>query len=446
MSVSETTPSIDHYSNLFQTFETGLNGGSDHTIHDVRRAALEALRREGFPTRRDEAWRHTNPAPLSSGLFGPVDAPRPDDGTLSTWTVAGLTEGARLVFINGKFDESASRLPDTPHGVRIRRLSQAIADGDAAVASFLGRIASSEEGGLAALNTAFIDDGALIAVESGIDYTTPVEIIYLTTPGEQATLVTPRTLVVAAQGSRLQLVETFVSLGEGEHLTAPVTEISLGDEARVEHTRIQNDTHQGHHASLLFVNEAQDSNFTSHSLGLGGGFVRNDVTTVLAGERIESTLNGLFLSRGEEHVDNYTSIEHAAPGCESHELYKGVLADKSHGVFRGKIHVHQIAQQTDAYQSNQNLLLGDDAEIMSKPQLEIYADDVKCSHGSTKGELDEQAIFYLRARGIGEAAARRVLTRAFADELVERISHDAIRAHVEALVTQRLDQLLDSGE
>ena len=170
------------------------------------------------------------------------------------------------------------------------------------------------------------------------------------------------------------------------------------------------------------------------------------MTTVLAGERIESTLNGLFLSRGEEHVDNYTSIEHAAPGCESHELYKGVLADKSHGVFRGKIHVHQIAQQTDAYQSNQNLLLGDDAEIMSKPQLEIYADDVKCSHGSTTGELDEQAIFYLRARGIGEAAARRVLTRAFADELVERISHDAIRAHVEALVTQRLDQLLDSGE
>lgn len=444
MSSSETTASIQHYTTLFRSFEESLNGGADHAAHTMRRQALAHLQEEGFPTHRDEAWRHTNPAALSAPAFAPAAAMAPMPDVIDKWTVAALTDGPRLVFINGRFEPAASRLIDLPTGIRVRRLAEAIAANDPATVEHLGASGSHSTGGFAALNTAFLDDGVLVAADAGATCEIPVEILHITQPGPTATLVTPRTLIVAAEGSHLQVMETFVSHGEGTHLTAPVTEFVLGAGARVEHTRLQCDTEEGHHASVLHVHEAEDANFTSHSLGLGGQLVRNDVTTVLAGERIESTLNGLFLGRNEEHADNYTSIEHAAPNCQSHELYKSVLADRSHGVFRGKIHVHQIAQKTDAYQSNQSLLLSDDAEIMSKPQLEIYADDVKCSHGSTTGELDETAIFYLRTRGIGEETAKMVLTRAFADELVERIGHPDIRAHVEALVTDRLDQVLSS--
>jgi Fe-S cluster assembly protein SufD len=440
----ESTQNIEHYGSLFSASEADLSGGASSTVHAVRQAALEALRREGFPTRHDEAWRHTNPAPLLAELYRPTGKISLTESGLSDWSIEGLGDGPLLVFVNGQFDEAHSRLTDVPDGVQIQRLSEAIANKNAHVAEHLGKIAQCEDGGFAALNTAFVDDGALVSLDPSTLWDVPVEILYITRPGPEPTLVTPRTSVIAGDGSQVQFVESFVTIGEGDHLTTPVTEIWLGVGAQVEHTRLQIDTDQGHHTSSLFVREGEDARFTSHSIGLGGKLVRNDVTTFLAGERIVSTLNGLFLSRGQEHVDNYTSIEHAAPNCESHELYKGILADKSNGVFRGKIHVHQIAQQTDAYQSNQNLLIGDDAGIMSKPQLEIYADDVKCSHGSTTGELDDEAIFYLRARGIGEATARGVLTRAFADELVDCISHEAIRSHVDALVTLRLEQVLKS--
>ncbi|MBT3341610.1 MAG: Fe-S cluster assembly protein SufD [Gemmatimonadetes bacterium] len=445
MSSNNPITSIEHYATLFETFESRLNGGARHAIHAVRQAALKSLRDEGFPTHRDEAWRHTNPAPLSTPAFTPAETVTADPETISPWTVAGLSAGPRLVFVNGRYVEDASRAAQLPEGVRVRRLAEAITAGDAAVTEHLGRSESHCAGGFAALNTAFLDDGVLVFVDAGVTLEAPVEILHITRPDSTPTLVTPRTLIVAAAGSRLQVMETFVSLGEGDYLTAPVTEVVLAAGAHVEHTRLQSDTDVGHHASVLHVQEGEDATFISHSLGLGGRLVRNDVTTVLAGERISSTLNGLFLSRGQEHIDNYTSIEHAAPNCESHELYKGVLTDKAQGVFRGKIHVHQIAQQTDAYQSNQNLLLSDDAGIMSKPQLEIYADDVKCSHGSTTGELDEDAMFYLRTRGIGKATAMQVLTRAFADELVDRISNPVIRQHVELLVTRRLNELLDGG-
>ncbi|MBT4610755.1 MAG: hypothetical protein HOC05_11995, partial [Gemmatimonadetes bacterium] len=300
----ESTQSIEHYGSLFTAFEAGLNGGASSTVHTVRQAALEALRREGFPTRHDEAWRHTNPAPLSTGLYGPTDTTSLTTSDLSDWSIEGLQDGPLLVFVNGQFSEAHSRLTDIPDGVQIQRLSEAIAGENALVAEHLGKIAQVEDGGFAALNTAFVDDGVLVSVDPSTLWDVPIEILYITRPGPNPTLVTPRTLVVAGDGSQVQFVETFVTIGAGDHLTTPVTEIWLGVGATVEHTRLQIDTDQGHHTSSLFVREGEDARFTSHSIGLGGKLVRNDVTTVLAGERIVSTLNGLFLSRGQEHVDN----------------------------------------------------------------------------------------------------------------------------------------------
>lgn len=431
--MTDANDTISSYADAFAGFEASLNGGASSALHTQRRSALARLQSDGLPTARFEAWRHTNPAPLTREAFLPVDAGQLTQADIAPHIVD--TDGPLLVFCDGVFDAELSRLPSLPAGVSISRLADAPDEVTAGLA---------DHGGFATLNSAFVRDGAVVDVAAGKALDDLVQILHVSSgrPG----LIVPRVFVRAADDSNLRLVESFVGKAGSSTLTAAVTEVSVGARAQVELVRLHAHGADAMHSGTLHVTEQEDSRFTAHTFVLSGALVREDVHTVLQGERIVSTLNGLSLPLADNHVDHFTTIEHAAPACSSHELYKGIVGGQARSVFRGKIHVHQIAQQTDAYQSNQNLLMSDDAEINSKPQLEIYADDVKCSHGSTTGQLDEEALFYLRARGIGLANARRVLTRAFADDLVDRVSDETLRTHIETLVAARLDEVLTNGE
>ena len=433
---------LDRYLAAFEGFERSLNGGAGR-LQARRREAIARVADLGLPTSRYEAWSHTNPAPLTHTFFAPVAEP----GTLTAAEVRPLladgVDGAALVFVDGCYAPDLSRPGSLPGGVRVCSLGE-VGAGEAEELDDLGAHTLDLDESFAALGTAFARDGAFISVPAGAAVEEPIQIVHA---ASGRGLTTPRAFVAAGANSRVTLVETLAGTGDGDgRLAAPVTEISVGPGAAVEYGRVHLHGGAGCHAGTLHVKEAGEARFTAHTLCLTGRVVREDVTTLLDGEGIDSTLNGLFLPRARELVDNYTTIEHAAPNCNSHELYKGILGGRAQGVFRGKIHVHQVAQKTDAFQSNQNLLLSDDAQVTSKPQLEIYADDVRCSHGSTTGQLDAPALFYLRSRGVGLAEARRVLTRAFAGELVERVTHEGLRAHVERLVTRRVDEVLAGEE
>ncbi|MFH1569904.1 MAG: Fe-S cluster assembly protein SufD [Gemmatimonadota bacterium] len=439
--VRTTTPDVrEWYRASQERFERHLNGEGE-AARALRRAALERLAAAGFPTARDEGWRHTNPAPLVHTEFHAVLESRSGTVTpadLRPWSLAGLglTE---LVFVDGLHAPELSSPAPLPAGVRAESLAAALRSTAGQVLDHLARRVPGE-GGFAALNTAFLRDGGFIEVAPRAAMERPVHLLYLTSGGGAPSVSHPRTLVVVGDGARASVVETHAGLpGSGTYLSNAVTEIAAGAGSVVEHLKVHREGDAAYHVGQVGVVEQSHCAFTSHNLTLSGRLVRNDIATLLDGEGIESTLNGLYLATGEEQVDNYTTIEHARPHCSSHELYKGILTGRARGVFRGKIHVHQAAQKTDAYQSNQNLLLSDEAEVTSKPQLEIYADDVKCSHGSTTGRLDRDAIFYLRARGISRPDAVRVLTQAFADELVDRIGCEEVRRHLAPLVHAKLD-------
>ena len=430
---------IGAYTAAFEGFESSLNGGATEPLHARRRAAMARLQSLGLPTAHFESWRHSNPAALTRACFDPVASGDLTAADIEPFLVPGVT-GPVLVFADGHYRAELSTVGTLPTGVQVLSLAD-----DAArpvVDTHLAAHSLDSGDGFAALGTAFVRDGAVIVVDADTSFTEPVQILHANTG--QTGLTAPRVLVLAGSNSRVSVVETFAGIAPGKGaLTAAVAEIVVGAGATVEHVRIHLHGADSLHAGTMHVTEDEGARFTAHTFCLAGRFIREDVHTVLRSENIESTLNGLSLPLGDDHVDHYTTIEHTAPDCSSHELYKGVVGGQAHSVFRGKIHVHQAAQRTDAFQSNQNLLMSDDAEIVSKPQLEIYADDVKCSHGSTTGQLDPAALFYLRTRGVGLPEARRVLTRAFAGELVDRLPHEGLRSHVDGLVSARLDAVLN---
>ena len=305
------------------------------------------------------------------------------------------------------------------------------------VEPYLARHAKFQEHAFTALNTAFLQDGVFLSVPKGKVIAEPIELLFVsTTPGE-GTVSHPRNLVVVGPGAQLTLIETFVGLDENVYFTNAVTEIVAGEGAVIDHYKIQRESVEAFHIATTQIYQTRGSNFSSHFVSLGGSLVRNEINVVLDGENCECTLNGLYLANGTQHVDCHTVIDHAKPHCNSHELYKAVLDGKGHGVFNGKIFVRQDAQKTDAKQTNQTLLLSNDATINTKPQLEIFADDVKCTHGATVGQLQEEQLFYLRTRGIGLQEARSLLTFAFANDIVGRIKVEPIRAQLEALLIRK---------
>jgi Fe-S cluster assembly protein SufD len=433
----QTARATTWYTEQFNLLERGVNGDAGSALHAMRKDALAQFAELGFPTTRNEEWRFTNLSPLTKLSFtlpdGQASVPA---ASIDPFILPGTT--CRLVFVNGRYDEDLSTPVQLPAGIRAESLAAALKRDEASVLPLLGSLASTKGNAFTALQAAFLMDGAFIDVPAGVRLDVPVELLFIAVPGTQPVAIQPRNIIRVGQGARLSVVETYAGLPGGAYMTNVVSEIIVGDNGVLEHDKLQVENGAAFHIGSTYSLQGRDSVVTSNAIALGGRLVRNTVTATFGAPGSECTLNGLSLGTGEQVIDNHTVIDHAHPHCASHELYKAVLDGTSRGIFNGKIFVRPDAQKTDARQTNKTLLLSDGATIDTKPQLEIFADDVKCTHGATVGQLDEEQIFYLRARGIGEEDARDMLTYAFAADVVGRVHVDALRERLNDLLHLRL--------
>lgn len=424
---------------LFDAFEKECNGTRKSWVHELRRKARARAAELGIPTTKDEEWRYTNIAPLAKRAFSRPEPEKDIAGKdIAALLPPGLAE-ARLVFIDGRYSEALSNLGTLPKGVTLTSLHAALAADDKALKDHLAKYARQNDHPFVALNTAFLVDGAWLHVPKGVEVETPVHVLHIAS-GVEGQIAHPRNLFVLEAAARGTVLEHYAALSSGAYVTNAVTEVALGEGAVLDHTKLQEEGAGATHIASIEARLAGKANFANHNVTLGGELTRNDINAVLDGEQVECTVNGFYIANGTQHVDNHTLVDHAKPHCHSYEIYKGVMDDSSNAVFNGKIFVHQDAQKTDAKQDNKHLLLSRDAEVQTKPQLQIYADDVKCTHGATVGQLDPDAVFYLRSRGIGHAEARRLLTFAFAEDVLKEIKHKAVRAWIAGRVHERMAQ------
>jgi Fe-S cluster assembly protein SufD len=419
--------------------------GGPSWLPALRREAMDRFSALGFPTTRNEDWHFTSVTPIAEKVFK-IAPTRSGPATLSPADVAALVIGDpdwhRLVFVNGRFEASLSAFAGLPADVKVTTLAEALKESPEFVAEHLGKLASGEGQTFTAFNTAFAQDGVVIHVPGGEVVEAPVHIVHIADSHASGVGIHPRLLVVAEPLAQITIVESYACAGpmSGGYLVNAVAEIEIGNGARVDHYKIQRESTDAFHVGTMQVRQGRDSTFHSFSYAAGAALSRTNVYTQLAGENAETRLNGLYLIDGTQHADHQTFVEHLAPACASRELYKGILDGGSHGVFNGKVYVDPIAQKTDGKQTNHALLLSDHARIDTKPQLEIFADDVKCTHGATVGRLDEGALFYMKSRGLGAENARALLTYAFAAEVLETIEVDALREGLEALAFARFTQ------
>jgi Fe-S cluster assembly protein SufD len=412
--------------------EIALPTGNQPWLNAMRRAGIERFRAVGYPTTSQEAWRFTNVTPIARTEFSAAPEGISDEARrLVAESSFEHDAVAELVFVNGRYIPALSRPGKLPRGAIVRSLAQALATDAPLIERHLGRLADININPFVALNTGEILDGALIHVPRGVALDGPVHLLFVSTANDaQPTATNPRVLVIAEESSQLTLVKSFTG-GSNVHLTNTVTEIFAADNSKVDHNRLQRGGHEAFVVSTLAAKLGRDTRLVSHSATLGGRLTRNDFNVTLAGIAADATLNGLVILGDQQHCDNHTLLDHAAPHCPSHELYKHVLDGKSSCVFRGQILVRQAAQKTDSKQTSKSLLLSDDAMMNSQPALEIYADDVKCTHGSTIGPVNEEMVFYLRSRGVGMEAARHLLTYAFAADVTRRIKVEPFRRRLE---------------
>ena len=408
-------------------------------LTSLRERSMAGFAELGFPTTRDEDWRFTNVAPIAKLPFQPVTEPSATTVPLKQFNFMAL-ECTRLVFIDGYFAPKLSTILPQPKGVRITNLAAVLSDGEPLVQKHLGRYARVDANPFIGLNTAYFQDGAFLYVSAGQVVEKPVHLLFLSTSEERGSASHPRNLIVAERDSRLTVIESHVSTVQGEYFTNAVTEFVIGEHAVVEHCKFQDESPLAYHMATQQMNLSKQADFISHSFATGAKLSRNNIYTHLGGEHIECVLNGLYLTKDDQLADHYMIVEHASPHCNSHEYFNGILDDRSKGVFHGRILVRPIAQKTDAKQTNKNLLLSDNATANAKPQLEIYADDVKCTHGATVGQLNKDSIFYLRARGIGLETARRMLIHSFAGEIIDRIRCEAVREELDQVIWDRLEE------
>jgi Fe-S cluster assembly protein SufD len=406
----------------------------------ARHDALHRFQQLGLPTTRDEEWRFTSIAPIAEGRFAiAVDgASRVKPADLASFQGNGEC-AATLVFVNGRYVPAASDVGRLPPGVRVESLAQVLQRADDGAEAFLARIAPDDRRSFTALNTAFLGDGAYINIPDRAVVSAPIYVLFLSAGEPAATMSHPRVLAVLGANSQATVVEAYGAVGGDAYFTNTVTEIAAGENATLDHYKVQREHPDSLHMGAMYLRAGRDANVSSHSLSFGGALVRNDILAVLDGEGATCTLNGLYLADGSRLVDNHTTIDHARPHCSSREVYKGILADRSHAVFNGKIVVRPDAQKTDAKQTNKALLLSEDAQINTKPQLEIFANDVKCTHGAAVGQMDDDAIFYLRARGIGRDEARHMLIRAFAGDVLSHVALEPLRARLYEELGRRLE-------
>jgi Fe-S cluster assembly protein SufD len=422
-----------------QAFAANGASGAPAWLKELRDGGIARFGALGFPTTKQEAWRFTSVTALAETVFELAHplAPKqqPTLPLIERFLVGG---GPRLVFINGHFSAHLSHVADVPAGVRVESLARALTSGEAPVREHLCKYVPAQEHPFAALNIAFVQDGAYVHVPARVAVKEPIQILYLALAGGPPFVAHPRSLFVVEREARAAIVETYANFGDGVYWTNAVTEVVAGDGARLDNYRVQREGSKAYHVAGTHAHQSRDSTVNLHAVSFGAALARHDLRGTLAGPGGYLILNGLYALTGDQHADHHTAIDHAAPHCESHEYFNGVLDDRSRGVFNGRIIVRPGAQKTDSKQTNNNLLLSRDAHADSQPQLEIYADDVKCTHGSTVGPLDPKALFYLESRGIGEVEARRLMTYGFASEILNRMDIAPLREQLDQIVRARL--------
>ncbi len=433
----EITLETDHH--IARHAELAKQAGTPEWLSSLRQKAIRQYANIGMPTTHQEDWRFTNTQVLNGTRFLP--APEAAGAPLSLPALERLTLGGelhRMVFINGRLSTELSDLAGLPAGLTVMPLSQALRTHPALIEAHLGRHARWENHAFSALNTALFEDGFFVHAAKGVVVEKPVHFLHVTVPtGSEPAVVHLRNLIVAEESAQVRVVESYVGR-RGVYWTNAITEIVAGDNALADHYRLQRESEESFHTGRVDMHAGRSGVANTHAITFGGLLTRNDTGVVLGGEGADSTMNGLTVITGKQVVDNHTSIDHAVPHCTSHEMYKAVLDDHSKTVFNGRILVRKDAQKTDSKQTNKNLLLSKTALVNTNPQLEIYADDVKCTHGATIGQLDESMIFYLRSRGIGEVAAQHLLTYAFANDIVARIQIPALRERLNDYLVHRL--------
>ena len=421
---------------LSSQLEKDFKVPGDSWIDRIRKEAFQKLSRLPYPTQDQEEWKYTSVEPIVSTPFqlaGRKEPALPFEKRKHL-TFSGV-HAIRRVFVNGYYSPGLSSAELLPKGVRVENLSWTLQNDPARLETTLAQQAK-DQNNFIAINTAFFQDGTFIYLPKGTLLEHPIHLIYFAQSNGFPIAAHPRTLVMADEGSEGRIVETY--MGDGFYWTNAVTEIVLKENARVHHCKIQEESIEAVHLASYFIDQGRDSSMDSHAISLGGKMARNDLRVLLNAEGSEVFLNGLYVTDDNQHVDNQTLIDHAKPHSTSDELYKGILGGQSNGIFNGRIIVRPNAQKTRAQQTNKNLLLSDRAKINTKPLLEIHADDVRCNHGATIGRLDDNQLFYLRSRGIGEVEARTLLTYAFASDMLQRLSYGPLETYLEILLLQRL--------
>ena len=430
------TEQLETYLASFSEFQKTAPGRELGWLRKLREDAFARFCETGFPTTHDEDWRFTNVATIAKTAWQLPGAANVGREALEAFHLPGAA--CELVFVNGRFVRELSILGNLATGVRANGLADEIDANPAELEAHLGHYLDTRRDAFAALNTVFLNDGAYVHISRGKVLEQPIHLLFVSTSSDAPLMTHPRNLIVAEDESQIAIVEDYVSLSGGTAFCNTATELVAGESAVVSHYMLEREHTDTFNVSTLRIQQARSANVSTHSILLGGGLVRNNVHPVLAGEGGECLINGLFIGNGKQHLDNYMLVEHAQPHCESRQFYNGILDGHAHGVFHGRIIVHKDAQKTDAKQTNRNLLLSDDAQIDTKPQLEIYADDVKCTHGATIGQIEENALFYLRSRGIDEQGARKLLLLAFANECLDRMKEDVVRSYLEGLINRHL--------
>jgi Fe-S cluster assembly protein SufD len=422
----------------FTAFAANGGGQGPAWAPAVRRSAIDRFAALGFPTPKNEDWHFTSVAPIAEREFrtGPTDSSLVRASDLAPF-IFNRPEWPTLVFVNGRWSPDLSTTGTLPRGVKVCSLAESWEQEEPLLAQYLTKIATYEEQAFTALNTAFMKDGAVVHVPDETTVDLPIHLLFVSDANAAKSVTHPRNLFVIGRNAKATVIENYVALGDAGYFTNAVTEAVVQDGATLTHYKIQRESQRAYHVGTVDVRQGRDSHFISFSFATGAALSRTNIYTVLDGPGCGATLNGLYMVSGDQHVDHQTRIEHAQPNCFSREVYKGILDGSSHGVFNGKVYVRPIAQQTDGKQSNNNLLLSDKARVDTKPQLEIFADDVKCTHGATVGRIDEQALFYMKSRGVNRELATQLLTYAFAADVLEQLEVDEVKEELERITLGR---------
>lgn len=434
----------DNYFAAYKLFAQARADQDPAWLANLREKAGARFAELDFPTTRAEEWKYTNVAPLLKVAYRAAREQDAHNVTLGNITPFTFAEARRslLVFVNGQFSRTFSNTNDVPEGVVVSNLASVAREHAKVLSDHLATYADYRDEAFTALNTAHIGDGAFVYIPNGKVVAAPIQLLFIATASEPVA-AQPRVLVVAGQGAVATVIESYCSLGEDIYFTNAVTEVVAQAGATLTHYRLQEESERAFHIATTEVHQERGSNYSSYAISLGGQLVRHNLNVALTDENSETTIDGLYIATDRQHVDNHTLIDHQQPHCASHQLYKGILDGRGRAVFSGKVMVREGAQLTDARQLNKNLLLSPEAHVDTKPQLEIFADDVKCSHGATVGQLEDEELFYLATRGLSPERARALLTFGFAEDVISKIKLKSVRAQLDRMVLNKLHQSLE---